>query len=254
MRTLRLAVAAAVARGHRLVEHPMQRRDAFTVRARSHDESACLALYGPGGPAAAVVLDRDERSQLMLDRGVIHEGEPQAVGGLLAADAEVRAEVDPPFALVLQIGVGERAGDEFGEILLRRQVGLIDGHSCSFRWWVVGPGARVLLQVDLMSRVRLWWLAGSAAWIRAALDADVASCGSLSCDAREPPVAAGRLAAVPRERTVEGVLGRVSDLAGDADRFGGVLQSLRRAVSAPARKVRQRKHADDLGEATRERR
>ena len=86
----------------------------------------------------AVVLDRDECSQLLFDRGVILEGEPQTVAGLFAADPEVPADVDPPFALGLQIGVGERAGDELGELLLRRQVALIDGHSCSFRWWMVG--------------------------------------------------------------------------------------------------------------------
>ncbi|HEU5211293.1 MAG TPA: hypothetical protein VFU10_00830 [Gaiellaceae bacterium] len=47
--------------------------------------------------------------QFLLDRGVILEGEPQTIFGLLAGDAEVRADVDPPFALALQVGVGERA-------------------------------------------------------------------------------------------------------------------------------------------------
>src|SRR5438874_13689184 len=59
-----------------------------------------------------------------------------------------------------------------------------------------------------------------------------------SGDSREPPVAAGGLAAVPRERAVEGVLGRVANLAGDRpDCVSGVLQSLRREVHAAARGV-----------------
>src|SRR5438132_3815537 len=72
--------------------------------------------------------------------------------------------------------------------------------------------------------------------------------------AREPPVAAGGLAAVPRERAVERVRGRVADLAGNRlDCVGGVLQPLRREVHAPAREVRQRWFAHGLGEAPRER-
>src|SRR5436190_23159375 len=75
-----------------------------------------------------------------------------------------------------------------------------------------------------------------------------------SCGAREPPVAAGGLAAVPRERAVEGVLGRVANLAGDRpDCVSGVLQSLRREVHAPAREVCQWWLAHDLREAPRER-
>ena len=71
-----------------------------------------------------------------------------------------------------------------------------------------------------------------------------------SGDSREPPVAAGGLAAVPRERAVEGVLGRVANLARDClDRFGGVLQPLRREMHAPAREVGQRWLAHDLREA-----
>src|SRR5207247_2756474 len=71
-----------------------------------------------------------------------------------------------------------------------------------------------------------------------------------SCGACESAVAAGRLAAVPRERAVEGVFGRVANLARDClDRFGGVLQPLRREMHAPAREVGQRRLAHDLREA-----
>src|SRR5205085_9303060 len=75
-----------------------------------------------------------------------------------------------------------------------------------------------------------------------------------SCGACESAVAAGGLAAVPRESAVEGVLGRVADLARDRlDRFGGVLQPLRREMHAPAREVGQRRPANDFREAPCER-
>src|SRR5438270_11070372 len=71
-----------------------------------------------------------------------------------------------------------------------------------------------------------------------------------SCGALESAVATRGLAAVPRERAVEGVLRRVADLSRDRpDRFGGVLQPLRREVHAPAREVGQRRLAHDLREA-----
>src|SRR5438094_9605330 len=71
-----------------------------------------------------------------------------------------------------------------------------------------------------------------------------------SCGARESAIAARGLAAVPRERAVEGVLGRIANLARDRpNRFGGVLEPLRREVHAPAREVGQRWLAHDLREA-----
>src|SRR5437764_12074965 len=77
-------------------------------------------------------------------------------------------------------------------------------------------------------RIRLTWATSSGT-------------STPSRGAREPPVAAGGLAAVPRERAVERVRGRVADLAGNRlDCGGGVLQPLRREVHATAREVRQR--------------
>src|SRR5262249_19921956 len=76
---------------------------------------------------------RDERSQLLLDGWMVLEGELQTVAGRLAGEPEVCADVDPPFALRLQVGVGEGAGDELGELVRRARAGLTDGHLCSFR-------------------------------------------------------------------------------------------------------------------------
>src|SRR5437762_3503305 len=71
-----------------------------------------------------------------------------------------------------------------------------------------------------------------------------------SCGARESAVATRGLAAESRERAVEGVLGRIADLARDRpNRFGGVLQPLRREMQAPAREVGERWLAYDLREA-----
>src|SRR6185295_7182467 len=72
-------------------EHPMQGRNAVTLRACGHDERAPRALDGPVGPRAAVVLDCEQRPQLRLDLGSVLEREAKAVGHLVAVDPEAFA-------------------------------------------------------------------------------------------------------------------------------------------------------------------
>src|SRR5262245_43675946 len=70
-------------RRHRLAEHPVERDDAVSARARGHHEHPVFVLDRPRRPTAAVVLHGDECAKLALDGGVIVEEQSEPVVGCL---------------------------------------------------------------------------------------------------------------------------------------------------------------------------
>jgi len=83
----------------------VQGGDAVAFRTDRNDECTVVMLDRPGSPAAAVVLDRDERLELSLDGGVASEPKAQAVLGLRPPEAEALTECEPALALSLEVRV-----------------------------------------------------------------------------------------------------------------------------------------------------